>query len=1364
MAMSGKFDPSSGSPDRPLYTSGQRGSHLTASMDRSGSFRESMENPILSSLPNNSRGSSAVTQGDVSSFLQCLRFDPKVVAAEHKSNRQGDFKRHMNIALGFSADDSPSGLSKGKILSSPVPEEIKRVKVGLRESNVKARERMKIFYEGLSVFNKFFPSVPSKKRSRSESFNNDRPSVMSSSERSVLGPGLGKMGIQSHTISGSFEMEQQKSEERIKNAVPNKRTRTSLADVRMDVRNNALVRTSGAVDRDREMIRLANSGGVPGEDRTLSIGVDGWEKSKMKKKRSGIKPEVSPSFVSPKPMDGYREPKQGMQQRLVTDARSRLHNDSHGFRPGVSNGAVGVGKSDGILLQTGLSARSSIPRTEPDNSSLLTDRRDRPVVSDKERVNLRAVNKTNIWDEYNSASPTSNTKMNSSVRGPRSSSGVAPKLSPVVHRATAPNDWEVSHCTNKPPVAVGANNRKRTTSARSSSPPVAHWAGQRQKISRTARRTNFVPIVSNNDETPVLDASSDVAANEVGLGYAKRLAGNSPQQVKLKGDTLTSAALSESEESGAADNRSKDKGRKSDEIDEKTGQNVQKMSTLVLTSRKNKLVSGEDLGDGVRRQGRTGRGFTSTRSAMPMTVEKLGNVGTAKQLRTARLGFDKTESKPGRPPTRKLSDRKAYKRQKHTTISTAADFLDDGHEELLAAANAVINSGAVIISIFVLILLPTNFLLGLMDLIFITDHALSSSFWRQMEPFFGFISEGDIAYLKQQNASSIENLGNLESTAPTPIQFPSNTDGRTSIPNGHGLTEQGREKGVAIETGSAELLLEQLVPGSRDHNEIPLYQRLMAALITEEDYSCGNEDIDVYGTEFELDRELESNGLDHQFNFQSVGHTAFNGYMITGKQIIDDEIDMLGISNTGINSSSGQSLNGVLPDQALIPGMTFSEFQYNDSINEKLLLEARSVGIYPEPGCDVDQKDDEGISEEITKIEERYHEQVTKKQGLLDKLLKSASETKELQEREFEQRALDKLVAMAYEKYMDLLSEETNAFPRSQLDAKRTLSNTCRGPNAAGGKSSSNKMAKQAALAFVKRTLDRCHKFEDTGKSCFSEQLFRDLFLSGYSHLNGRLSLDTDGESAKLYANTFGSSLEVRVSASMGSQPRPLMSQLGQNGDSTDMLQPMSRISEQNTGKEDTWSSRMKKKELFLDDVVSCIGSSGVPSGVGSSLSSSTTKGKRSERDREGKGNSREVSSRNGTNKSGRPALSSTKGERKSKTKPKQKITQLSVSVNGLLGKMPEQPKPTVSSASKSSAMTTNNNSKVKEEFRLDELDGAEPIDLSQLPGIDVLGDPDQEQDLGSWLNIDDDGLQDQEDFMGLEIPMDDLSDLNMMV
>ena len=98
------------------------------------------------------------------------------------------------------------------------------------------------------------------------------------------------------------------------------------------MRNNALVRQPGNADRDREMLRVSNSGAGQCEDRTLSGSVDGWEKAKMKKKRSVIKPDVSPSVVSTKPIEGYREPKQGIQQRAVSDARSRLNNGSHGFR------------------------------------------------------------------------------------------------------------------------------------------------------------------------------------------------------------------------------------------------------------------------------------------------------------------------------------------------------------------------------------------------------------------------------------------------------------------------------------------------------------------------------------------------------------------------------------------------------------------------------------------------------------------------------------------------------------------------------------------------------------------------------------------------------------------------------------------------------------------------------------------------------------------------------------------------------------------------------------------------------------------------------------------------------------------------
>ncbi|KAI7724512.1 hypothetical protein M8C21_028993, partial [Ambrosia artemisiifolia] len=298
---------------------------------------------------------------------------------------------------------------------------------------------------------------------------------------------------------------------------------------------------------------------------------------------------------------------------------------------------------------------------------------------------------SNVREEFISGSPTSSTKLHGTARGPRSGSNVVPKLSTVVQRATASSDWDLVHGTNKNPGSFGSSNRKRTPSTRSPSPPVAQWAERRpQKISRTARRTNLVPILSSSDEVPGLDNTSDVTGSESGPGLSKWFPANSPQQFKSRSDHLPSSTISESEESGAAEIRSRDKGKKSDEVEEKGEQNVQKMSTLFPPARKNKMVNGEAVGDGIRRAGRTGRGFGSGRGTTP-AVEKIRNVRTAKQLRTARLNVDKSESKLGRPPTRKLSDRKAYTRQKHTTFSAAEDFpvgSDDGQEDLLAVAKA----------------------------------------------------------------------------------------------------------------------------------------------------------------------------------------------------------------------------------------------------------------------------------------------------------------------------------------------------------------------------------------------------------------------------------------------------------------------------------------------------------------------------------------------------------------------------------------------------------------------------------------------------------------------------------------------------
>ena len=67
--------------------------------------------------------------------------------------------------------------------------------------------------------------------------------------------------------------------------------------------------------------------------------------------------------------------------------------------------------------------------------------------------------------------------------------------------------------------------------------------------------------------------------------------------------------------------------------------------------------------------------------------------------------------------------------------------------------------------------------------------------------------------------------------------------------------------------------------------------------------------------------------------------------------------------------------------------------------------------------------------------------------------------------------------------------------------------------------------------------------------------------------------------------------------------------------------------------------------------------------------------------------------------------------------------------------------------------------------------DVKEPVDfrslqIQELDSIEALGvggDLGGPQDLSSWLNLDEDGLQNH-DSMGLEILMDDLSDLNMIL
>lgn len=202
--------------------------------------------------------------------------------------------------------------------------------------------------------------------------------------------------------------------------------------------------------------------------------------------------------------------------------------------------------------------------------------------------------------------------------------------------------------------------------------------------------------------------------------------------------------------------------------------------------------------------------------------------------------------------------------------------------------------------------------------------------------------------------------------------------------------------------------------------------------------------------------------------------------------------------------------------------------------------------------------------------------------------------------------------------------------------------------------------------------------------------------------------------------------------------------------------------SERASHKQGSVLNRGKKRELLIDDVVGSA-SSRMTSALDSSVLD--VKGK-SERDRDQK---RDNMRNNSLSGGGFSSMDSIQTERKTKAKSKQKITLLSPSGSGLHGQNTDAAEPY--RESNRSAVNAGQK-KGKSMIPRDSLKEEEPVDLSNLKHnefdsmeeIEVPShDLDEHHDFGSWLNFDEDGLQDH-DSIGLEIPMDDLSDLNMLM
>ncbi|KAJ6822896.1 uncharacterized protein M6B38_385640 [Iris pallida] len=1320
MAASTKFDFPSSFSDGSAHPNAQRGIQAVASLERPGSFREANESRILSSLPNTTRTGSLSSQADGISLLQTLVSDLKPVVFDQKLPRPGEMRRSISSILGTPAEDSLPATFSIKPLPSSSTEEIKRLRSNLREGSVKARDRAKAFGEAALKMDKFYNNLP-RKRSRNDN------SSMERSHPTLPAGNVSKMSPQSHLAASSLELGHLKSEERAKSAVPNRRMRTSLVELRMDARVNSSARQSGPTDKDRDMLKLVNGGATPSEEkvRGLPTVADGWEKSKMKKKRSAIKPDASGSAVLARSHDSDCEPKRGMQQKLATDARPRLTN-THGFRSGPATGVSGVGKFDSDSQPNAVGSRP-FSRNDPDNGSLPNDRRDRIVGCDKESAILKAASKSNGREDNLAVSPTSVMKINTSVRGPRSNSGsVSKAASPNMNRVLGnSDDWELPQCMNKPNGSVGVVNRKRSASVRSLSPPVGQWGGQRpQKITRIARRSNLPPVVSSREDYTMSERHDSAAVNDDGIGFPRRSSTSASLQSKSKCDQV----LSESEESGVVENKLKDKSKKCNETEDKSGSPVQKVTTLV-PPRKNKVAAEEDLEDNTRRNGKIRRGVSPARSGMPVTIENLDSALSTKQMRSVRIINEKIESKSGRPPTKKWSERKGHTRPTHSMNGGPLDFAgesDDDHEELLAAAKAALDRGK----------------------------APAGTFWNDVEEVFGFLSAEDTEFLEKQirlteeaavstlGAGGTQSLKGLEYNSLPTTPTVSCKDGYGGSSNGFSsLNECARDVEPASQTKNPENS-EELVRENGSHIGVSVCQALLSAIIGEDEienlnhksYNKEECSYGTYGINAEVDTELNSRSFSFQSSgsFQAAERHALSSYKANSGWVYNDEHAFEDLGSNGM-------VDELLPNLAMTGSTRCNDYEYNQmSINDRILLELSEIGLYPEPVPHLEQSEDEDISEAISRLTGELHEQVTEKKRLLLKLEKAVKEARESQQRELESTALDKLVEAAYGKYM-----------------------ACWGPNSSGNKNMARTNKQATTQAFIKRTLARCREFEKTKVSCFSEPTFRDMFLSVSSHKGDARNIDLSA-----------TAVAAHLSAPSRHPDTPLTDQnLGLVSESVqvdahetypDVTRSANQLTDQICGTEDPWSTKLKKKELLLDDVV---GSAlRAHSGLGSSLVSGT-KGKRSEREREGKGQNRDAASRVGTAKVGRSAVSNVKVDKKNKSKPKQKTTQLSASVNGLIGKAIENK--ITPSAPKSREIV--GGSTRKDEFGVlsscagaqNLSNDAEAMDLCtlQLPEIDVSDFGAQGQDIASWLNIEDDGLQDH-DYMGLQIPMDDLSDV----
>ncbi|KAG5533036.1 hypothetical protein RHGRI_027316 [Rhododendron griersonianum] len=1108
-----------------------------------------------------------------------------------------------------------------------------------------------------------------------------------------------KMGTQIHRNPPDLVTE--KEEDWAKNVVPNKRVRTSLAETRAECRSNGFVRQPLVMAKDH-MLKDSNASDLVEEKiRKLPTAGEGWDK-KMKRKRS-----VGPAVMRPADTEG--QSKRSVYHKGSNESGLQTC-DARSFRSGSSSAINGSNKLDGNPLPAGSFARTMLKNGQ--EKAILM--RDFTAGSNKDKVLAKGNNKLHIREDNHIVSSSPVTKGKAS-RAPRCGSVTVAKSSPSTPRVSeAPENWEQPPSASKIHSIGGADICKRAMPSVSSSPPMAQWVGQRPPKNSRTRRANLVSPVSNHDDRQISSAGCSPSDFSPGLNssgmndqHPFSSMANGTQQFKVKLENGPSPArFSEGEESGAGESRLKEKVTVSDIMEDKIVCDAQNGSPSVILAKKNKSVNKDEFTAGVRRQGRGGRGSSFSTSNISPLREKVESATTIKPLQSTRPGSDKHRSKAGRP-VKKVFDRKGFSRLGNIPHGGSPGFTgesDDDREELLAAANLARHA---------------------------SYDACSSSFWKKVEPIFASVSLQD-----RLDVSGQDEISGSET-------FCSGGIVDKSLQNQIDSEESAKIVEFIYKFQDFDPSYGKLESERRLSKVTPLYQRVLSALIVEDEI----EEVEENSIERNMSLQYGTNDIHRDAEPRKRGRMEFEHGSTLGAQTWKQGTGNGFVSCNGSDTSNrntflqhppqndllqeesgfvysevgvlaGLSGNDLVGPQMVLTngcGISYSNSQYEKMcIEEKLLLELQSIGLCLDAVPDLDDREEEGTNEEIVQLKNVLYQQIGKKKVCADKVYKSSPQGKEAEARELEQVAMDRLVELAYKKILAT---------RGSIASKYGIP----------------KVSKHVALAFAKRTIARCQAFEDSGTSCFSEQPLRDVLFAAPPLVNEAepstcddLGVGSFNEMAKQHDHHSGS--------------------LDALENSTNPSNKGGRI-----------SNRWKKKEVLLDDV----GDNSTlrpPSTLGSTLLGGV-KGKRSERERD-----KDMSSRNTVATPGQPLCRG-----KAKTKPKQKTAQLATSRNGCGNNITKIAHPVYPSGSSSGDLVANGGSKKREvglmgpsAIRQDSLkETEEPMDFRnlQLPGIDSIdelgvgNDIGGPQDLFSWLNFDEDGLQDHDE-EGLAIPMDDLSAL----